>query len=130
MALDRSTILGASDVKIEECDVSQWWGDVVHIKSLSGVDRDAFEASMFEGRGKDRRENLANLRARLLVKTLVAPDGTKLFTEKDIRALGNKNAAALDKCFAQARELSGMTVDDVEEMVKNSEEVQDDSTSD
>ena len=130
MALDRSTILGATDLKIEECDVSKWWGDVVFIKSLSGIDRDAFESSMFEGRGKDRKENLANLRARLLVKTIVDENGGRLFTDKDVRALGNKNAAPLDKCFAQSRKLSGMSDEDVEEMVKNSEEVQDDSTSD
>ena len=127
--LDRSAILSASDMKIEELEIPEWGGSV-HIKSLSGKDRDAFESSMFEGRGKNRKENFANLRARLLVRTIVTESGDRIFQNNDINALGNKNAKALDRCFAKARELSGMSDEDVEEMVKNSEEAQDDSTSD
>ena len=126
--LDRSSILSVSDLRIEKVEVPEW-GGCVYIKSLSGKERDAFEASMFEGRGKNRKENLANLRARLLVRVLVDKSGKRIFQESDANALGNKNAQALDRCFTKARELSGMTEEDVEEMVKNSEEAQGDSTS-
>ena len=128
MVLDKSAILTASDMKKEKIHVPEWGGDV-WIKSLSGKERDAFESSMFKGKGKNRKENFANLRARLLVWTLVDEQGNRLFDDSDATALGEKNAKALDRCFAKARELSGMSEEDVEEMTKNSETVQDDSTS-
>ena len=39
--------------------------------------------------------------------------GDRIFTDKDITALGKKSAAALDKVFSAARELNGFG-DDIE----------------
>ena len=60
--------------------------------------------------------------------SLVDVDGNRLFTEKDVVALGNTSAASLNKAFTIARLISGITDTDVEESVKNSESDQSDSS--
>ena len=130
MFLTKEQILSAQDFKTEEVEVEEWGGSVI-IKSLTAKERDRFEASMIEGRGKDRKTNLENLRARLVAKTAVDEQGNLLFSEKDVDALGEKNAAAIDKVFAVAQRLSKLRPEDVEELTKNSDQGQsDDSSSD
>lgn len=130
MFLTKEQILSAQDFKTEEVEVPEWDGKV-RVKSLTAKERDRFEAGMIEGRGKDRKTNLENLRARLVAKTVVDEQGNLLFSEKDVDALGEKNAAAIDKVFAVAQRLSKLRPEDVEELTKNSDQGQsDDSSSD
>ena len=130
MFLTKEQILSAQDFKTEEVEVPEWDGKV-RVKSLTAKERDRFEAGMIEGRGKDRKTNLENLRARLVAKTVVDEQGNLLFSEKDVDALGEKNAAAIDTVFAVAQRLSKLRPEDVEELTKNSDQGQsDDSSSD
>lgn len=122
--LTKDQILGADDLEVEEVDVSQWWGGSVLVQSLTGTERDAFEADIFEGRGKNVERNFVNLRTKLLVRTIINENKKLMFSEKDIVALGKKCAAPLDKIFAVAQRLSGLTPKDVEDMTKNSSEGQ------
>jgi hypothetical protein len=46
--------------------------------------------------------------------------GNLTFTEQDVWALGEKNAAVLDRLFEVAQRLSSLRPKDVEEKVKNS----------
>ena len=129
--LTKDQILGADDLEVEEVDVSQWWGGSVLVQSLTGTERDAFEADIFEGRGKNVERNFVNLRTKLLVRTIINENKKLMFSEKDIVALGKKCAAPLDNIFAVAQRLSGLTPKDVEDMTKNSLEGQSEgSTSD
>jgi len=118
MLLDRKTILEAKDLITKTVNVPEWGGDV-KIRSMTGTERDAFEASLFEGKGDNRQTNMKNLRAKLLAKCLVDQDGKNLFSEKDITDLGGKSAKALDRLYAVARDLNGIGTEDEEEMVKN-----------
>lgn len=118
--LTRDSILAAEDLRTERVAVPEW-GGAVCIRTLTGLERDAFEATWYEGRGTSRRENFANLRARLVVLTAVDESGARLFNEDDTKALGAKNAAALDRCFAVAQRLSGLSAKDVEDLAGNSE---------
>lgn len=128
--LSKDDILGADDNKVEPVEVPEW-GGVVLIRTISGKERDHFESSCFVGRGRDRRENFANLRARLVRLCAVNEKGEMLFNDDDVKKLGTKSAAALDRVFAKAQKLNGLTNDDVEELTKNSESDQsDDSISD
>ena len=45
--------------------------------------------------------------------------GERLFTDKDAAELGKKSAAALDRVFAVAQRLNGLSPSDVEELTKN-----------
>jgi hypothetical protein len=92
------------------------------VRALTGAERDAFEASVVEQRGKSTKMNLRNIRAKLVALTIVDEEGTRLFLDADVKLLGQKSAAALDKLFEVAQRLSGLRDEDVEELAKNSDD--------
>ena len=58
--LSRDTILQREDIKTEDVEVPEW-GGTVRVRGMSGVERDAFEASLIEqpaanGQRKRRRQ--------------------------------------------------------------------------
>jgi len=118
--LTRDAILAATDLPSETVDVPEWGGSVL-VRGLTGAQRDQFEASVLVGKGRNRDVNLRNLRAKLVALSIVGEDGTALFAEADLEALGQKSAVAIERVFDAARKLSGMTAGDVEELTKNSE---------
>lgn len=118
--LTRDAILGVADLKTESIEVPEW-GGLVTVRSLTGAERDAFEMSLLDrGNGKDGRANLANLRARLVVLTVVDAGGARLFSDDDAAAVGRKSAAALDRIFSVAQRLNGLSRRDVEDLAGNS----------
>jgi hypothetical protein len=119
--LGRDAILNASDVQQEDIYVPEW-GTWVHVRGLSGRERDGFEAEMVDQRGKSRATNLRNIRARLVALSVVDDAGQRMFQHADIDALGEKSARALDRIFGKAMELSGLRQQDVEEMAENFDE--------
>lgn len=128
--LTRDAILSAVDIPQEDVAVPEWGGSVL-VRGLTGRQRDAFEAGMIRGQGKNQQLVLENMRAKLSALTIVDEQGSRLFSEVDVKALSEKSAAALDRVFAVAMRLSGLTQRDVEELTKNSENGQSDgSTSD
>lgn len=117
--LSREDILNYDDIKTETVEVPEWGGSVC-VKTMTGTERDSFEASMMEGKGKSTTMNMNNLRAKLVSKTAIDPDTKELlFTAGDIDALGLKSAAALDRVFTVAQRLSKITDTDVEDLTKN-----------
>lgn len=118
--LGRDAILAAQDIPVREIFVSEW-DSFVRVRALNGAERDAYEAEIYTGEGKNRRLNPRNVRAKLIVRCVVDERGEPLFTPGDVEELGKKNAAALEKLFDVARELSGLAENDIEELLKNSE---------
>lgn len=118
--LDSAAVRAVDDQVIERLVVPEWRG-AVYVRNLAGRERDAFEDASITGRGKDRRLNLRNIRARLVVMATCDAQGKPLFAERDIGWLGEKSAAALDRIFDVAQRLSRISDDDVEELAKNSE---------
>lgn len=116
--LTKNAILSQSDREIELVEVPEW-GGVVFVRSLSGEERDQFEASIIERNGRDVRTNLRNLRARLVVLAACDESGAPIFTPGDAAALGAKSAAALDRIFSVAQRLSGLRENDVQELAEN-----------
>lgn len=121
--LTREQIKSVDDRKVEAVEVPEW-GGTVYVRGLSGTDRDAFEMAMIDQRlvsGKRSQElNLRNLRAKLVVRTAVDsedPDTCKpIFEVSDIDWLGRKSAQALQRVYAVAQRLSGLSNEDVEEL--------------
>lgn len=116
MALSRDAIFAVDDVEYRDVPTPEWGGSV-RVRSLSGADRDAFEASMTMTRPsldpakKGELENVpdtANGRAKLVARGCVDDDGNRLFTDADIVALGAKSAKVLDRLFDAIAELSGL----------------------
>lgn len=117
--LTKATILAASDLKTEDVEVPEW-GGTVRVRSFTGRERDAFEAGMVRGDGKDRKVDLTNMRARLVGLTVIDEAGQRIFTDEEVDLLGAKSGAALDRVFAVAQKLNGLSGADVEELAKNS----------
>jgi len=120
MLLTKDQILAAQDRPYEDVEVPEWGGRV-RIRGLSGAERDAFEASMIGPDGKPSPQRFRNFRARLLAQTLVNEQGERLFSDADIKSLGEKSGDVLARLFEIAQRLSGLTRQDVETYVKNSE---------
>lgn len=111
--LSRAEILNATVTPRET--VSVLGGDVL-VRGMTGIERDAFEASCFEGRGKKRDFNMRNLRAKLVAYCCIDEQGHRLFSDADVLALGEVRADVIDRLFGVAQRLSGMRDEDVDEL--------------
>lgn len=123
--LGRDAILRASALRTEEVKVPEWMdpdsgADVVLVRELRGRERDEWEASLAVQRGKQMVPDVANMRAKLVARSVVGQDGEPLFSQQDVNALGELSAAALDRVFEVASRLSGLNPADLEEMGKAS----------
>jgi hypothetical protein len=121
----RDEILGRDDLPVEVVTVPEWGMDV-RVRALSGKDRDGFEASCLKAQGQPGPDGkpqlqLVNVRARLVVLSVVDETGARVFTDEDATALGAKNGKVLDQLFEVAQRLSGLRPADVKELVGNSE---------
>lgn len=112
--LGKRDILTAEDMATEEVEVPEW-GGVVIVRALTGVERDSYEAEIF-GSGQPGTYNLQNIRAKLAARTMIDEMGVRLFGDSEVAKLGLKSASALDRVFAVAQRLSGLTNQDVKEL--------------
>lgn len=106
------------------------FGGTVHVRPLSGTERDRYEQqNLKQTRGGATKLDLTNARARLVQLCLVeqAEDGSwhRMFGPNDIKALGRKPAAELDKIAEVAREASGLE-DNEDELAEDVESFDED----
>lgn len=113
--LTRDTILGATKPPQQVVNVPELGGEVI-VRGMTGVERDAFEMSCFEGRGKKRDWNMRNMRAKLVGFCCIDEAGRRVFTDQDVEALGSVRADVIDRLFSVAQKLSGMKDEDVDEL--------------
>jgi hypothetical protein len=117
--LTRQAILEAQDIGREVVAVPEWGGAVL-MRGLTGRERDLFEASLVRMRSSGGvAQSLDNIRARLVAMSAIGEDGERLFEDRDVRLLGEKSAAALDRLFDVARRLSGLTEGDVKAIAED-----------
>ena len=114
---DAASVLDLPDLHDELVDVPEW-GYRLRVRSLTGTERDAFEISLLEARGKSREVNLRNMRAKLVAASVRKADDSRVFTDGQVEALGKKNAAALQRVFRVAQRLSGLAEDEVDELTR------------
>lgn len=133
--LTRQDILDSDDLKRKEVEVPEWGGKVM-VQELTAHDRDAIDSELVEIRMQGRtpqqsiRESaLVTYRVKLVAAAIVDPNTKKrLFSEKDIEVLGQKSSSALARVYDVARQISGITEDDVEEVLGNSDTDQNESS--
>ena len=129
MLLNKEQIKSVSDLETQDVEVPEW-GGTVRLKSLTGAERDRFEAGVVQGQGRNTTVNMQNLRAKLVAQSAIGEDGKPLFTEEDVKWLGEKSAKALNRLFNAAQSLSGLSESDVKELAGNFKDARsDDSTS-
>lgn len=116
--LSKKQILEINDIETKDVDVPEWGGKV-RVRGLNGAERDEFEQSMVERKGKRYEANLRNARARLVSLAAIDAQGNRLFSDADVKALGQKSAHALNRVYEVVRDLSGLTEEDVDELAEN-----------
>lgn len=116
--LSKDSILAADDLPYKDVAVPEW-GGAVRVRAMSGGERDAYEAMIYEIKGDNVKVNHVNARARLVALSVVDETGAMLFSVDDVEALGKKSARALDRVYAAARKLNAISPADVEELTKN-----------
>lgn len=106
--------------------------DVGHIKvyGLTSGEKDAYENAVVRLEGKERNVKLANARAKLLIMTVRDNQGRPLFTDADMGRINNIPAQIVDPIMDVARRLSGMAGTEVEDLVKNSQQAQEQTQND
>lgn len=127
--LGRDNILAAEDLSRELVEVPEWGGHI-YVRALTGTERDAYEDSLMQERveRRGRRQevtrslNLRYARAKLCALTIVDSEGNRLFSDNDVRELGNKSAAALNRAYEVASRLSGLSDEDLEDLTGNSDD--------
>lgn len=115
--LTREAILNADDLQRVLVPVPEWGGEVF-VRTMTGSERDRFEEAVLKT-SDDDTTSMEGARALLASMTVVDEHGRQLFSEADIRLLGQKNAKALNRIMNVAQRLSGLTKADLKELTKN-----------
>lgn len=123
--LTRDEILGADDLQLIEVAVPEWGGSVC-VKALTGFERDQYEESLIRWRAKKGQKvqatmALSNARAKLVSLAVRDESGERVFSDRDVAALGAKSAAALERVFDVAAGISGLQAKDVAELTQSFE---------
>lgn len=122
--LTREQILKADDLKSEVVSVPEWGGSV-RVKTLTGAERDEFEALIVTLEGKKVVvKNSRGIRSLLASLSICDEKGAAVFSRKDVEELAKKSSLALDRIFAVASRLSGLTEKDVKELERGLEPAQ------
>lgn len=93
------------------------------LQGLSVAEYDEFQASSMIPNGQGgQMTNLRGLRARLLVRCAIKPDGSLFFTDPaaDALAISNLPTRDVEAAYAVAMEMNSITVADLRELEKNS----------
>ncbi len=124
--LTRDKVNQASDILTEDVPVPEW-GGIARVRGLTGTERDAYESSLVNVvRSKGRRggttevlPRMKDARARLVCLCLIDGEGLRLYTDDQVGELAAKSGKALDRVFAVASRLSGLSDEDMEELEGN-----------
>lgn len=128
--LTRDEILKKIDIESKVVAVPEWGGKV-KVRGMTGEERDSFEGSITTVVDGKASVDTKNVRAKLIALCVIDEKGERLFTEKDALLLGKKSAAALQRIFDVASDLSGLSKGSVEDAIKNLNPIpSEDSTSD
>lgn len=112
--LTAAAILAAEDSTIKAIDVPQW-GGTVHIRTMTGGERDTWEVY---AQGQMAKK-VVNIRAMLCAICLCDAGGQRLFKDSEAGQLANKSGSVLDKIYEAAVKLNGLTQAEVDEIEKN-----------
>lgn len=118
MLLTKHQMLSSEDLPFEDVEVSEWGGSV-RVRVMTGIERDAWEASVYRQKDGKAEFNQANFRASLVARCLSDESGGIQFSEEEIIGLGKKSSRALEKIFRVASRLNAITNEDQESVEKN-----------
>ena len=131
--LSREKLLEKQHLEVVKVDL----GDDVHVfvRQMTGHERDEFERSLVhrfkDAKGKyDYDMRLDDYRSKLAVHTVCDDTGKLLLQSNDYKQLSTSiSALRLEKIINEAQRINAITEEDKEGLVKNSDAVQDGSSS-
>ena len=115
-----------STVEIPERDIS------IRIQSLSEAEKSQYETCLIAKNGRGiMRERLQDATRRLIALCVVDEEGKRIFSDSDLSAIANLDSYISSRIYDACQEHCGFNKGDIDETVKNSEEISvDDSTTD
>lgn len=128
MMLTKAQILKADDLPTEVVPVPEWGGEVT-VRTLSAYEKDEWEESLTESKGRKIKLDMGNLRAKLCALCIIDGKGARLFSDKDIESLGKKSAKVVSRIYDVAAKLNGIGEQDAAELIKNSAAIQSEDSS-
>jgi len=125
--LSRDDILKADDLRDDYVDVPEWGGRV-RVRAMTGAERQEFDEALMRVSQKPGDDSATidfhahRLRLKLCSLVMIDAQGARMFpAPQDLALLAGKSAAALQRVYGRASELSGLSRAAVEEAVKNSD---------
>jgi hypothetical protein len=106
--LNRDVILAADDLPRREVQVPEWGGSV-YVRALNGAERDQLERMVSS-------DSIS--RAALVALCTVDEAGERMFSDKDVAALAQKNGAALGRIVTAAMDANAITDEAIGELGK------------
>jgi len=115
----RETILQADDLPRESVECPEW-GQTLHVRTLTGTERDDLENAVQSASKTQGGMDLRGRKIKLVLLTLCDDDGELLFDAADALVLNRKSSKAIDRIFQVSQRLNGLTAEDAEELLGNS----------
>ena len=103
--LTRTQIEQARQLPREVVPVPELGGDVI-VQGMSGTEREAWEASIFDAEGNRRDPQDRHFRARLVIRSVVDDAGQRLFADDDVELVSAFRYDILNRLFTVAQRLS------------------------
>lgn len=97
-------------------------GKTVTVRSMTARERSEFESQFSHPKtGKHLPNRAAEIRERLVIATVIDEQGNPLFTDDDLGALKEVDAAILEAIAKASQELNDISEEDLAELEKNSQ---------
>jgi hypothetical protein len=134
LVLTREALLQKDELKIEKVELTRGY---VYVREMTGKEKDIWEQSLMKQKPSGNKNkmveyevSLEDFRAKLAIVTVCDEKGNMLFKPQDVKLLNESMSASnLDKIATAAQKLNRITEQDKEEILKNSEADQEDSSS-
>jgi hypothetical protein len=111
--LSRDQILAAQDLPFEDVEIPEWGGQV-RIRALTGREVEVLTRAQAKG------EEVSIIKLALPL-CLIDEDGNRLFTDEDMEALWEKNAAILLRLGVIALKISNLDPESNKELIETFE---------
>lgn len=124
MILGKEGIKKASKLPFKNVDVSEWLGKdaEIRVRVMTAKGKENFESSCFNMKDKKVEWNSENYRTKLLIATIADEKNELVYDDKTgIAEIGELNSLMIVKLYDEAATINGLSADDVEYEVKNSE---------
>ena len=128
--LDRRTLLEKEKMEVVKVEFED--GNFVYVRQMTGHERDLFEQSLLK-KNRDNKgtiigyeQSTEDFRAKLAVVTICDEGGNTILQPNDYGVLSRSmSAKKLEKIVNEAQKLNAITEEAKEDIVKNSDAVQD-----